>query len=559
VPEPVAAPPSPVAAAEGRNPTENGRLRWRAALNALSAALLVLVIFVVGRRLINSDAAAVDLLAEDLLRAGSLLSPDWIYVSDDLALDPRTLVAMLAIRAWGVSVTAHLAVAFVSALACAASAYALSRTLGAKPVDAVTSALVILGGPSLLYQDLVLGLMLSMQIGVVLLFVTCLARFLFVRGASAIASAGMLAVAGLLLLAFTTSSSMKAVPYLWLPAIAASAAMLLASPARPAHDRAFARRLVLACATCTLAVVAGYWLHGVLSKGLSVGRGYSQLSLDLSATGIRHNIDVMLPLFTMFTGKGNTLLSGANVVIAACALALLGLAPWLEARQREFRTGARGFVSVYAATGTLLILAYLLTYESIKKFYGVYYLILPFAPMVCVAASAVTNGGGDWRRKLLPGALLALLGLGIVNSVYWLAAYPRDYFGISINAFTTSREQDHLAKWLQAHRIGFGYAPYWDANALTLRSNAHVRAVSFRIVRGESRIRRHGWLVARAWLDHRPRVAERWFIALPLRRRLDPLPVGCLPADGEHTVGPYTVYLYQGPRDRCFDDFASMH
>ena len=534
-------------------------LRLQTALNVLATSLLLLVIVVVGRRLINSDAASVDLLAEELLRSTSLFSKAWIYVSDDLSLDGRTQVAMLATHFWGVSVRAHIFSMLVSAFVCGYGAYALSRTLGASRANAVSAALVILIGPSLLYQDLVLGLMVSMPLGMVLLFVTCVTRFVFARSSTAIASAADLTAAGLLLLVVAASSSMKAIPYMWLPATAALTGLLAA---RLYHrdqrvlDRPLVHRLLLTLVMMAAAMAGGYMLHRMLSTGLFIGRSYSQLSLDIRLASIERNIKTIVPLFAMFTGKGNTLLSGWNVALASGCLLLIAVLPWLHIRRPEFVTGARGFVALYAAVATLAIFGYLLTYESIKKFYGVYYLILTFSPMVCVAASTPQTGASPVLRKPLQGALLVLLTLGVVNSFYYLVSWPRDYFGMSINAFTTSREQEQLSAWLQTQRIGFGFAPYWDANAITLRSDAWVRTISFQILPGEDQIRRHGWLVAHPWLDHRPQAAERWFIALPLRRRLRPLPKGCLPANQELTVGAYTVYLYRGPRDNCFFDTA---
>ena len=154
--------------------------------------------------LVNSDSAAVVLLAQELARSGGWVSPEWYYVSDSLMLDGSMHAARIGVLLFGAGIdAARFTVAAGIVLALLAGAW-LGRVLDLRPSHSALGTLAFLLGPSLIYQDLILGLPVTFQVALVLAVLACAIRYGLQRGAR-----WPLALAAGLILLMATSSPKK--------------------------------------------------------------------------------------------------------------------------------------------------------------------------------------------------------------------------------------------------------------------------------------------------------------------------------------------------------------
>lgn len=527
------------------------------ALNVLGVIVLVLFVLLVSPALINSDSASGILLANDLVRTGSLLSKGWVYVSDSLTLDGRVQVAMLGALFWGTSVKTFIFTAAVGAAFAAWTAYSLARLLGASRYNAATASLVLLLGPSLIYQDLVVGLSVSMQMGLVLLFVASCVRYAF-RGKAT----GHLLIALAIVLLMSTSSPKKAIAYLVLPMLATGVALPVLQWMGSGLASAARNRVLLVLPMLLLVAAAGHLWHAHLLQGLSVNASYAKLQLALTPDHVVHNLKLASVLYVRFAGAKDGLFPLLAVTVTSLALLVGFLFPLLPSGRRLVEDGrepggkplqlfasATGFVYLFVLAGTLAIALYILSYDQIKVYYGIYYLLIPLCPLAAVAACVSTRSMG-LGGKAVRVALLAMLVVGIANSVSMLMTFPKDYFGISKNQKTTHAEKLVAIQWLRSHGVHHGFANYWDANALTLLSDGQVEVTSALTPAGGKVFRRHSWLASEQRINYVPH-GEKWFVAIPVRRGAVSMPPGCLPADEQVTVGGYRIFLYRQPPAGC--------
>jgi hypothetical protein len=146
-------------------------------------------------------------------------------------------------------------------------------------------------------------------------------------------------------------------------------------------------------------------------------------------------------LAASFMGHGNSLAGWGTVVACAPALALALVLPVFEREKMRFLATRQGFAYLFSISGIATILAYLLTYEQIKIYYGIYYLLVPCAVLAAVLAWTA-SGDVPLARKCAAGsALVVFLLLGMVNVASLMAGLPRDYLGISKNQATTNDQR----------------------------------------------------------------------------------------------------------------------
>lgn len=518
--------------------------RWQALLVGLGAASLLASILLGAPRMLNSDSASVVMLGDELRRVGALVSPGWYYASDDLGLEGRAQLAMLATALFGPGLAAFTLTVLSCALACFACGWALARTLGATRLDAATVALALLMGPSLIHWDLMVGLGISLPIALMLGMMAAVVRFVHRGGAH-----GWLVLAMAAHFVMAVSSPKKALAYLFVPVACAAALPLALHLRRALLDETVRLRLVRLVLSLLLVQLAGTVVHAWLAAStLHVNTSYAAISPGLQH--IADNVGVIAALFARFAGAWNSALGWASVAIASTVLLVVLAAPLLAAsgRWREFSAGPPGFVHVCALSGIGLIAGYLLTNEQIKPHYGIYYGMLPLAFAFPVAACVMQ--GSSRLARAMRGALMASLLLGAINCAWLLLDFPGDYFGFGINQRATSAERAGLARWLEREGLRFGYGAYWDTAALMVLTGDRVQLMTVETRASGGRLLPKPWLTRQALYAH-PRGPEPWFIVRSLRART-PLPQACLPADRYHRVSGYHVWIYRRPMDGCF-------
>jgi hypothetical protein len=511
------------------------------------AAAIALLVFLLAwsASFINSDSASTILLADQLAHAGRLVSRDWAYVSDSLGFDGRLQIAMLGALAFGPTTTTSVFSACLGAGFAFASSALLARLLGADWLQACSGALLLLLGPSLIYLDVVVGLGISVQMGLVCCYLALLVTFVFRRGHVA-TLLGALAVA----LLMTASSPKKALVYTLLPLLASGSLLALAGWAGSGLERARRSRLLLAMGLACATALLGWWLHVMLLRDVFVDTSYATLALALTPGRIATNSAKLVELAAHFAGSRHLLLPQAAVAITTMVWLLLLVAPVLDVRRRQLFSQGQGFVYLFALAGFGGIVVYLLTYENIKPFYGIYYALIPLSPLLPVAATVASRAEPAALRHAVRVALMLGLLPGIANVCALPSAGPSAYAGMSIKQRTTHRDQLAATHWLRQHGFDRGFATYWEANTITLLSGGAIQVTPIRTPAGGRLVRRMAWLADRDRVNYMPG-NERWFILLPVRQHRATLPPSCLPAASEAIVAGNRLYTYERPMPGC--------
>lgn len=528
----------------GRFSLESGKTQ--VAINVAGALALLAFLLLLSPRFINSDSASGVLLAGDLVRAGRWLSPDWAYVSDSLTIDGRVQLAMAGSLLWGPSVATFVATACAGAAFAFAAGYCLSRQLGAMRRDAVTAALVLLLGPSFIYLDMVLGLTISIQMAWVLWFMVAIVGYVHARRTPLL----LLAAFGIVLL-LAVSSPKKAVAYVGLPYLAATFAVLAGGLLQRDGVRAVRGRMLAGAVVVCVACVVGYVVHQHLLRGLTLYAGYARMHVALSTDRVLDNLRLCWMLLLHFAGDGNSLLKAGGVVLALGASIILMVAPWVRVRRIEWVAGPAGFACLFALLGLAGIGAYLLTYEDIKVWYGIYYALIPACPLLSVCAAVAGERAVGKPAFASRAALLLVLFLGVCNVAFLAWQPPRGYLGIGKNQTRTHLQRGALVDWLVANGLERGYALYWDANAMTLLSNGKLQVGAVGRTRTGNKLRRFAWLTSKARVNYQPGDGEAWFIALPTRGKGPELPAACLPAGQRVQIQLYDVHVYRRAMPGC--------
>jgi hypothetical protein len=528
-----------------RSPTDaSAVLRWSPVAIAIAIAVLAAWVWVLVPPLVNSDSAAVVLLAQELAKSGGWLSPDWYYVSDSLMFDGSVHAARIGVLLFGASVdAARFTIAAGIVVALLAGAW-LGRTLSVRPAHALLAMCAFLLGPSLIYQDLILGLPTTFQVALVLALLACAIRFGLQKGGT-----WHLALAAALVVLMSASAPKKALVYMLVPMVAGVASQWLGGRDRDA-SAGWRRPWMLLLATVA-AWGIGDWLHALLKRGLVVNTSYARMSFVPDPGHVLDNARTIAALAWKFAGGGGGLLAAGMAALAIACWAWLLVAP--VARRRPWRAlrGPRGFAWSFALGGTLAIAAYLLLYQQIRLYYGIYYALVTMSPLFLLpVARAPDEADAKARAWISRGALSCLLLLGIATTAMACVEFPADYFGTSKNQRSTSTERAQAIDWLAANGYRRGFADYWDANAMTLVSNGRLQVGSFHFLPRRSRTTRHAWLSNVDRTNFVPG-REAWFIAINARRRaLKPI-ADCLPADRVVTVASYRLYLYHAPVPDC--------
>jgi hypothetical protein len=357
------------------------------ALVNLAAAIALLVFAVAwSASFINSDSDSTILLADQLVHAGRWLSRDWAYVSDSLTLDGRLQLAMLGALAWGPGTATFVFSACAGAAFAFAASVLLARVLGADWLQSTSAALLLLLGPSLIYLDVVIGLGVSVQMGLVACFLALLVVYVFRQGRLA-TLAGAFAIA----LLMTASSPKKALAYTLLPLLAGGGAVVLAGWAGSGLEPARRNRLLLAMGVGCLVAASGAWLHAQLLHGLVVDNSYARLALALTPERVAANFEELVELAARFAGGLHLVAPLAAVAITGLVWAMLLAAPVLDPQRRQSLAQMHGFVYLFVLAGVGGILVYLLTYEDIKPYNGINYALIPLSPLLPLAASTATR------------------------------------------------------------------------------------------------------------------------------------------------------------------------
>jgi hypothetical protein len=458
--------------------------------------------------LINSDSAAKNLLAQEIVETGHYFPPEWNYVNKDLWVYFTHTLILPLLPFMRNAFAVHAIAGVITAALVIASAWAVTGMLGLSRNARLVSMLVLTGGISTNMAENIFG---QGAYGT-LFYMGCFLLWAYWRGVHATGRArwGWAAAVAALAILVCWSNPQRAAVYFIAPLLAAGAAMQwqdvqeAGRQGRRAPWR-HAAWLALFLAGC----VAGAALNVLTLRHVHTTTGLTQLAWLEYPAMIEHALGALRGLLSLFEGLpiANTpLLSPIGVFQALRllgAVTLLALLPWALGRSMTSENKAMRFFAVF--TGTVLAISLFISITT-----GVVDMRAPESSMRYLSPSllcalflligllAQPRTAGPLRR--LTGAYAVLLL--VLSAPY---AYSTFYF---VGYFPSKDQKAATAEgramdFLQQRGLGYGYSSFWNAGRITVLSGQKIRNRQINIVDGLPVPMRHlssnRWYWPEAW------------------------------------------------------------
>lgn len=487
------------------------RTLGRVLLPLLLLANVLMLLHYIGidyRLIINSDSAAKNLLAQEIIESGSYFPPEWNYVNKDLWVYFTHTLVLPWLAFLPNSFMAHALAGVLNAALVLAGAWLLTGVLELRRPVRLVCMLVLSGGMSTNMAENIFG---QGAYGT-LFYLGCFLLYAYWRGTHASGRARLgwaAAVAGLAIL-LCWANPQRAAVFFILPLLAAGTTMLWSDVQ---HARALGRRPALRhaawMALCLAGCAAGSALYLHTLRSVNSTTGLTALAwLDFSDMAARA-LGALRGVLSMLEGlppPGTPMLSPVGVFYAARlagALALVALLPWAVQRAMLSARPATRFVAVYTACGLALSLYITLTTGVIDMSSpesSMRYLApgLVCALFLLVAVLAQPRAAGPLRRVAgTYGVLLLVLSAPYAYSTF----YFRGYFPTQAEKADTAEGRAMDA--LRQRGLHYGYASFWNAGRITLLSGQDIKTRQVNFADGLLTPMRHlssnRWYWPEAW------------------------------------------------------------
>jgi hypothetical protein len=501
------------------------------ALFAVTAIRLLSVSLVLW---LNSDAAVPVLLADEILREGSLFPSTWHYANGEIWTLAAQIFALPFVLVLGVCLPA-LKLANMTALVFAIASVALMvRYMTRSSAFALIVALGVLAPFSsdhigVVYVQAAYGLVLGQ-----LALLIYLSLRILDRGEERRRVAKWIWIAyPTLLIQFAVGSPLRAFVYWMLPLAAACIVTL-----RFWKWQDIARLFVVSIAV----LLAGAALHEVMRAHLQVAAGVSTLR--------SHSVEDWLPAAQKLWEGASGFLDygsflpfeaapafGASRWARAIFLGLALAASLLTLRPSRSDSPTSVFFAALAAAMFVAVLGIIVVIDLPIGRY-----LLP-SLLLCLSALMTTL-----RLRLRAHALVST----IVTAVFVVAFCG----GASLRAFALPRAPQggtcdapnlicSLRSALEQRDLDKGYATYWEANVTTLASHGEIKVCG---VTAGTRIRPFRWLVSEHCFDP-PAESDRYFVAFrraeAARIDRDAYIADLGRPDSTFEVSDYEIWIYE--------------
>jgi len=521
---------------------------FSAALLLLAATLggLGFYIFCTYQAFFNSDAAIANILAEEIVRTGSLFPKDWWYVNGDLwvfykhlLLIPWVLAGENGFFAHAVSVSLSIAVTMTLLVV-------LLRALGLSGAAAALGCVIIGLGYSPLYLREVYG-----EAAYTWYFAFLLAFFLLLRQISRpdpgkSKRAALSALLFILLYLVVIENPVRFLTYYVAPFLGVLLALLYAElETLPGGEKGcWQTRLfsmLTPAATILGAILLGALSYKLLFAGLHNAAGANHATLIPLQKLPEHAAHSLLGLLSFIGAEWGEEVEMASLTGVA-SLLRLGLYPlalllpaWYARKNfQRLEQAPRFFVLLSYLGFALIFFLYAISSLHDNAYAArnnIRYLI-PFLMMVLVCPLVM------WRffPRLVKAALILAFILAFVGS--WQNISPAGWQD-------KVRERMTVISTLKERGLTAGYAPYWESHIYTVFSKGEVRIRPLDIdCRGVDLCL---WLTSDCWHD-KGYTAGRVFVLVPKERLTDWAKgmknFSLAPAVEEFTLGNYQVMVF---------------
>ncbi|MFO0599160.1 MAG: hypothetical protein U0228_27880 [Myxococcaceae bacterium] len=480
---------------------------------AINVALILVYQFVTFRYEVHSDSAVKVLLAEEIVRSGQLFPHDWVYANGDVYAFFSHTLAIPLIPLFGAGFTTHALVGLTISLALLWVTWRLLAELNfARWKRLAVLALIGSGISSLLAENLfgqaTYGFIIMLHGGVLALALAFIRRF-----DERVASRRLLIVLAGVSVLLTWNNPKRALVMLTVPFLTTCLSAGVVTLAA-AGDWSLARVRRLPWAWLGLAQVlafaVGWALAHVFAQQVTT-IDPAAVTMWLPPDGIWRNS--VLSGLGLLAQLGGVPAANGPVVsmwgVYETVRLVLGVALlWGVIKAVRELVGSpqtpAGFVALFTALSAALSLLFFVfttlpdmssPLASARYMVPSLFLGLVLVPQVL----GDTPGAGGRASAIFAGAVAAVAVCGFTTLALPGYGSTGSKWEEAMNRGAT---RVRLVEFLEQHHLQYGYATYWNANALTMLSEGRVRVRQVTSDAMPSPTRIHGsrqWFRAEEW------------------------------------------------------------
>ncbi len=458
-------------------------------------AMLIFYSAVTYRAFFHSDAAAINLLSEEIVRSGQFFPRDWNYVNADLFVIFGHLFIIPFIPFVRNGFALHAVAGVVSAVIIVASVWLLLVRMGVSRTGRLFSLAILTSGISPYLSENLFG---QVSYGTVLYLLALQLLFIlsfFQARLNGRRRDALLALCALAVLMFLTAlaNPFRGLATYILPIFGGLILIkLLAQFSLIKSELASFcswRALTIAGSVAVLTVLAGALAHTIVMTRVNnvMGAGDARF---LGYEAMLHNVVGAIRAWLYLSGglsepservlSINGLYASVRLIASIAALSL----PYWIYRLAQRSDGRVFFVAMCSLISFAVVLFFFvfttvpdMTSADTTNMSSRYFTV-PFVMMLIVAVSSIDRQVCNWGQTIggmfcLMVFALAMLAVGFINLVRPAIAAVADEKSVTYKIAPSGL--DGIVAELQRQGLHYGYASYWNANAISVLSSSEQR------------------------------------------------------------------------------------
>ncbi len=450
---------------------------WLAVTAVFAAGALATVIYYIiypSAEFFHADCSDTILWAQASCDSGSLFNPDFGYA----AMLPfgGTMLMIPFIGIFGVSMTTHHIGMVLFTLLFFASAWLLCRSLKfSLPMSfSAVGVLALILCSSAKLREIFYEHVIYYSIGVAIIFVllSLLIRFREASGENG-STVKLLTVVfcTVVFSALSALDGMQIIATGIFPVIFAAVAEVFLEKDRKLLDKEN-RTSIYFCVICGISTVIGMWLLTVLSNGVTAGYAgaFSQYAnMDEWLSNLGKFPEHWFALFGVDAAYGMGIFSVESVlnIIRIASAAIIAIVPVIAlAFYKKFDYASKVLILSHFGVSAVIMFGYIFGILSAANW--------RLSPMICTGLMVCFAAFRAAKPHVISVrfSVLAVCVLVLMSAISVKTVAEMDKNGIENN------EKYQLAKVLEENGLEYGFATFWNSQAITVLSDSRVRVAN---------------------------------------------------------------------------------
>lgn len=259
------------------------------------------------------------------------------------------------------------------------------------------------------------------------------------------------------------------------------------------------------CLICGFSAVIGMWILAMTSEGISAGYAgaFSQYAnMDEWLSNLGKFPMHWFALFGVDASYGMGIFSIESIlnIIRIATSAIIAIVPLIALIfYKKFDTASRLLILAHFGSGAVIMFGYIFGILSAANW--------RLSPMICTGLLVCFAAFNTAREYVLPlrFSVIAACVLVLMSGISFKTIAEMDKNGIESN------EKYQLAQTLEGNGLTYGYATFWNSQAITVLSDSRVRAANIDI--NENGIAPCAYQANQNWFEPQEDVEEYFVLA----------------------------------------------